>query len=85
MGKLPPKEVHMPLTLVRSGDEFAVKKVGGKDEVRQRLEKLGFVAGSRVSVVSELNGSLIVKVKDSRVAISREMAYKIVVYAIKTA
>jgi ferrous iron transport protein A len=69
----------MPLTLVRSGAEFAVKKVGGKDEVRKRLEKLGFVAGSRVSVVSELNGSLIVKIKDSRVAISREMALKIIV------
>ncbi|GHV42345.1 iron transporter FeoA [Spirochaetia bacterium] len=69
----------MPLTLVRSRDEFAVKKVGGKDEVRKRLEKLGFVAGSLVSVVAELDGSLIVKVKDSRVAISREMAHKIMV------
>ncbi|GHU81208.1 iron transporter FeoA [Spirochaetia bacterium] len=69
----------MPLTLVRSGDDFTVKKVGGKDEARKRLEKLGFVAGSLVSVVSELNGSLIVKVKDSRVAVSREMALKIIV------
>jgi ferrous iron transport protein A len=69
----------MPLTLVRSGTEFAVKKVGGKDAVRKRLEKLGFVTGSPGSVVSELNGSLIVKIKDSRVAISREMALKIIV------
>jgi ferrous iron transport protein A len=75
----------MPLTLVGSGAEFAIRKVGGKDEVRKRLEKLGFVAGSLVSVISELNGSLIVKVKDSRVAISREMAHKIFVHAIKTA
>ena len=75
----------MPLTLVRSGAEFVVKKVGGRDEVRKRLEKMGFVTGSIVSVVSELNGSLIVKVKDSRVAISQEMAYKIFVHAIKTA
>ena len=69
----------MPLMLAGSGNEFVVKKIGGKDEVRKRLEKLGFVAGSLVSVVSKLNGSLIVKVKDSRVAISREMALKIIV------
>jgi ferrous iron transport protein A len=69
----------MPLTLVRSNAEFTVKKVGGKDEVRKRLEKLGFVTGSLVSVVSELGGILIVKVKDSRVAISREMAQKVMV------
>jgi ferrous iron transport protein A len=69
----------MPLTLQQSGVEIPIKKVGGKDETRKRLEKLGFVTGSTVTVVSELNGSLIVRVKDSRVAISREMASKILV------
>jgi ferrous iron transport protein A len=69
----------MPLTLQQSGVEISIKKVGGRDAARKRLEKLGFVAGSTVTVISDLNGSLIVKVKDSRVAISREMAAKIMV------
>jgi ferrous iron transport protein A len=69
----------MPLTLQRSGVEISIKKVGGKDNTRKRLEKMGFVTGSTVTVISEMNGSLIVKVKDSRVAISREMAAKILV------
>jgi ferrous iron transport protein A len=59
--------------------EVPIKKVGGRDETRRRLEKLGFTAGSSVTVVSSLSGSMIVKVKDSRVAISREMAAKILV------
>jgi ferrous iron transport protein A len=71
--------LKMPLTLQRSGVEITIKKVGGRDATRKRLEKMGFVTGSTVTVVSEMNGSLIVKVKDSRVAISREMASKIVV------
>ncbi|MDR1128778.1 MAG: ferrous iron transport protein A [Treponema sp.] len=69
----------MPLTLQQSGVEISIKKVGGRDETRKRLEKMGFVAGGAVTVVSELNGSLIVRVKDSRVAISRETASKILV------
>jgi ferrous iron transport protein A len=69
----------MPLTLQQSGVEITIKKVGGQDETRKRLEKMGFVTGTTVTVVSEMNGSLIVKVKDSRVAISREMANKIIV------
>ena len=56
-----------------------IKKVGGKEETRRFLESLGFVMGGFVTIVSEINGNLIVKVKDSRVAISKEMASKIMI------
>jgi ferrous iron transport protein A len=69
----------MPLTMVKAGEENSIKRVGGKAETRQFLENLGFVAGSMVSVISENGGNLIVRIRDSRVAISREMASKIVV------
>lgn len=69
----------MPLTMARAGEENSIKKVGGKPEVRQFLENLGFVAGTRIAVLSENAGNVIVKVKESRVAISREMAMKIMV------
>lgn len=69
----------MPLTMTNPGDESSIKKVGGKEETRQFLAKLGFVPGSRVSVVSKLGGNMIVHIKESRVAISREMAAKIIV------
>lgn len=69
----------MPLTMVETGREMQIRKVGGKDETRRFLESLGFVMGGFVTVVSELNGNLIVKVKDSRVAISKEMANKIMI------
>ena len=69
----------MPLTMARTGEECTIKKVGGKSETRRFLESLGFLMGSFVTVVSEINGNLIVKVKDSRVAISKEMANKITI------
>ena len=69
----------MPLSLVPLGETTVVKKVGGKPEVRQHLEKLGFVPGSAVTVVNEVNGNLIVNVMESRVAIGRDMANKILV------
>ena len=69
----------MPLTLAREGEENLIKKVGGNPDTRQFLESLGFVAGAYVSVVSEISGNVIVSVKDSRIAISREMASKIMV------
>lgn len=69
----------MPLTMAKPGDENLITRVGGLDETRRFLESLGFVPGALVSVVSEMNGNLIVNVKDSRVAISREMANKILV------
>lgn len=69
----------MPLTMAETGREFEIRKVGGKEETRRFLESLGFVMGGFVNVVSVTGGDLIVKVKDSRVAISREMANKIMI------
>lgn len=69
----------MPLTMVKTGEATIIKKVGGKDETRKFLEKLGFVIGSVVTVVSDVGGSLIVNVKDSRVALGRDLANKIMV------
>lgn len=69
----------MPLTFAPIGEENIIKKVGGKPEVRLHLENLGFVPGGTVNVVSTIGGNLIVNVKESRVAISREMASKIMV------
>ena len=69
----------MPLNVVSSGESFLIKKINGKEEVRRFLENLGFVAGAQVTVVSEISGNIIVQIKDSRVAISREMAQKIIV------
>ena len=69
----------MPLNVVSSGESFLIKKINGKEEVRRFLENLGFVAGAQVSIVSEISGNIIVQIKDSRVAISREMAQKIIV------
>ncbi len=69
----------MPLTLADTGAENIIRKIGGKPEVRQHLENLGFVAGGTVSVISAIGGNLIVNVKNSRIAISREMASKIMV------
>lgn len=69
----------MPLTLANIGEENTIRRVGGKQEVKKHLEDLGFVAGSRVTVISMLGGNVIVNVKESRVAVSREMAQKIMV------
>lgn len=69
----------MPLAFANVGEENIIKKVGGKPEVRAHLENLGFVAGSPVKIITSLGGNIIVHVKESRVAISREMAGKIMV------
>ena len=69
----------MPLTLAKLGEANVIKKVGGKEETKRFLENLGFVAGSMVTVVSEIGGNVIVNVKESRVAIGREMAIKIMI------
>ena len=69
----------MPLTMVKKGMESSIKRVGGKEETRQFLSTLGFVPGAQLSVVTEINGNVIVNIKESRVAISREMAAKIMV------
>lgn len=69
----------MPLSMVREGEPNIIKKVGGKEDTRRFLENLGFVAGGSVTVVSEINGNMIVNVKDSRIAIGKDMANKIIV------
>ena len=69
----------MPLTMAKIGEENLIKKLGGKTETRQFLENLGFVVGGAVTVVAEISGNVIVNVKDSRVAVGREMANKIMV------
>ena len=69
----------MPLTLAAVGEENRIKKVGGKPVVRKHLENLGFVAGGNVTVISVLGGNVIVNVKEARVAVSREMAQKIMI------
>lgn len=69
----------MPLTLANIGDENMIKKIGGKPETRKFLENLGFVAGSSVTVISDIGGNVIVNVKGSRVAVSKEMAVKIMI------
>ena len=69
----------MPLTLMSPGEDAIIRRIGGKPEVRQHLENLGFVVGGNVSVINTIGGNLIVNVKEARVAISREMAQKIMV------
>ncbi len=73
------EEKMMPLRYATIGEENIIKKVGGKPEIKQHLENLGFVVGGAVTVVNEMGGNVIVNVKDSRVAISKEMAQKIMV------
>ena len=69
----------MPLTFAGVGEENIIKKVGGNPEIRQHLENLGFVTGGRVTIVSANGGSIIVNVKDSRVAIGPDLANKIMI------
>ena len=69
----------MPLTMVQSGVQNMIHEIHGKDETKRFLESLGFVVGGNVTVVSELGGNMIVNVKDTRVAISKSMANRIMV------
>ena len=69
----------MPLSFADIGSTYLIKEVTGKEETKQHLENLGFVPGAHVSVVSDINGNLILNIKDSRVALSREMAAKIMI------
>lgn len=69
----------MPLTMAKVGEENFIKKIGGKPETRQFLEKLGFVPGTYVTIITQISGNVIVNIKECRVAISREMAAKIMV------
>ena len=69
----------MPLTMIGTGTQGVIQKITGKEETRKFLESLGFVAGSPVTIITEIGGNVIVNVKDSRVAIGRDMANKIMV------
>ena len=69
----------MPLALANPGEENLIRKVGGSPEVKKHREDLGFVAGGTATVVATLGGNIIVKIKESRIAISEEMARKIMI------
>ncbi len=69
----------MPLSYANPGEESVIRKVGGSPEVRKHLENLGFVVGGTATVITSLNGNVIVKVKESRVAIDEDMARKIMI------
>ena len=69
----------MPLTVAKAGETVTIRKVTGKDEVRQRLAELGFVVDSDVTVVSEIAGNLILQVKDSRIALDRARANRVMI------
>lgn len=69
----------MPLTMAKSGETVTIRKISGRDEVRQHLAELGFVVDGDVTVVSEIAGNLIVQVKDSRIALDKTMANRIMV------
>lgn len=69
----------MPLIAAPIGEENIIKRIGGKQEVKAHLETLGFVVGGAVTIVSAMGGNIIVNVKESRIAISKEMAQKIMV------
>ena len=69
----------MPLSMAKEEEPNVIKKVGGKEETRQFLENLGFVTGGMVTVISQMGGNLIVNIKESRVAIGKDMANKIMV------
>ena len=69
----------MPLSMARPGDQMQIKKINGKDDTKRFLESLGFVTGQSVTIVTELGGNMILNVKDSRVALDKGMANRIIV------
>ena len=69
----------MPLTMAKTGETVTIRKISGKDEVRKHLAELGFVVDSDVTVVSEIAGNLILQVKDSRIALDKTMANRIMI------
>lgn len=69
----------MPLTMAKTGEVLTIRKITGRDEVRQHLAELGFVVGQTVAVVNEIAGNLILQVKDSRIALDKTMANRIMV------
>lgn len=69
----------MPLTMASTGDVVVIKRIAGKDEVRRHLAELGFVVGTEIKVVTDMGGNLIIQVRDSRVALDKTMAAKIMI------
>ena len=69
----------MPLSMAKTGETVTIRKITGKDEVRQHLAELGFVVDSDITVVNEIGGNLILQVKDSRVALDKSMANRIMI------
>ena len=69
----------MPLTMARPGETVVIRKITGRDEVRQHLAELGFVVDESVTVISEMAGNLILQVKDSRIALDKSMANRIMI------
>lgn len=69
----------MPLTMAKVGEPNTIKRIGGREETKKFLENLGFVTGSVVTVVSEISGNMILNVKDSRVALGKDMVNKIMI------
>lgn len=69
----------IPLSIAKPGEISYIKKITGKDEVRQHLAEMGFVAGSEITVVAEISGNLILNVKGTRVALNQEMANRIMI------
>jgi len=71
--------MFMPLTMAKPGSSLMIKKINGRDDTKRFLESLGFITGQSVSVVSELGGNVILNVKDTRIALDRAMANRIIV------
>lgn len=69
----------MPLAMAGVGEAVCIKQINGRDEVRQHLKNLGFVTGEEVTVISKLNGNMVLSVKDSRLALDRSITTKIMV------
>lgn len=69
----------MPLAMAKTGEANIIRKIGGKEETQRFLKNLGFVVGSEVTVMNEINGNVIVNIKDSRIAIDKQMAMRIIV------
>ena len=69
----------MPLTMAKAGETVTIRKITGRDEVRQHLAELGFVVDTSVTVVSELAGNLILQVKDSRIALDKTLAMRVMI------
>ena len=69
----------MPLTMTKAGDTVTIRKITGKDEVSQHLAELGFVEGETVTVVNEISGSLLLQVKEARIALDKTLAMRIIV------